>query len=80
MKVKDIKVGSQVIDMLGTYCQADLECFDELPFQVREYMRNMISAPRAAIVLQSVQVAGVRATMQALMEHDMQERLKGVVH
>lgn len=79
-KVKDITKDGTTIDMVATYCAADLEAFDELPYQVREYLRGMIMPPRSAVVLQSVYVAGARATMLALMEHDMAERLKGTLH
>jgi hypothetical protein len=68
------------VDLLATYCQSDLECFDELPYRVREYMRGMISPPRSAIVLQALYVAGERAVLETLQEHDMMERLKGPVH
>lgn len=80
MTIRDITKGGTTIDMVATYCAADLEAFDGLPYQVREYLRGMIVPPRSAVVLQSVYVAGARATLLALMEHDMNERLKGAVH
>lgn len=78
-----MKVGLQPgteIDWAATYHEADMEAFDELPAMVREYVRGMISPPRAAVVLESVYVAGIRATMDALREHNMIERMKGPVH
>lgn len=68
------------VDMVATYCQADLDCFDELPPAVREYVRGMIQPPRSAVLLQAVQVAGERAVLEVLREADMLERLKGIVH
>jgi hypothetical protein len=70
-------LNSHTVDMVASYCAADLEAYDELPFHVREYVRSMIAPPRSAVILQSVYVAGARATLEALREHDMRERIRG---
>lgn len=65
-----IPVG-QEIDWTLTYLEADREALRELPWHVTEFMAAMIAPPRPAIVLESVMLCGVFATMLALREQNM---------
>ena len=68
------------IDMVATHLQADHDCEADLPYIVREYLRGMIDPPRIALVMESVLVAGVAATLAALRERDMNAALSGSIH
>lgn len=68
--IKDISKGGATVDMVLTYLDSDVQCYREVPYAIREYMNTMCEPPRPAIVLQSVQRYGPRATMLALREKE----------
>ena len=72
-------VGTE-IDWTQTYVEAAREAFVELPFMVKEYLRAMLAPPRAAVVLESVIVAGIPATMNALRDHNLYAAISATVH
>ena len=71
MSIKDIAKGGATVDLVMTYVDSDIECYREIPFAIREYMDTMREPPRPAIVLQSIQEFGPRATLLAMREKDM---------
>lgn len=71
MTIKNIAKGGATLDLLMTYVDSDIECYRELPDYVREYLDTMREPPRPAIVLQSIQKFGIRATILALREKEM---------
>ena len=70
MTIKDISKGGATVDLVMTYVDSDIQCYREIPYAIREYMNTMREPPRPAIVLQSVQHFGPRATMLALREKE----------
>lgn len=70
MGIKEISKGGASVDLVLTYLDSDVECFREVPYAIREYMNTMREPPRPAIVLQSIQQFGARATMLALREKE----------
>lgn len=70
MSVKDISKGGATVDLVMTYVDSDIECYREIPYAIREYMNTMREPPRPAIVLQSIQRYGPRATILALREKE----------
>lgn len=71
MTIKDIAKGGATVDLVMTYVDSDILCYKELPFAIREYLDTMREPPRPAIVLQSIQQFGPRATMLALREKEL---------
>lgn len=71
MSIKDIAKGGASVDLVMTYVDSDIQCWPEIPYAIREYMNTMREPPRPAIVLQSCQLYGPRATMEALREKEM---------
>lgn len=70
MSIKDIAKGGASVDLVMTYVDSDIQCWSEIPYAIREYMNTMREPPRPAIVLQSCQRYGPRATMLALREKE----------
>lgn len=70
MSIKDISKGGATVDMVMAYVDSDVQCYREIPYAIKEYLNTMREPPRPAIVLQSIQLYGARATMLALREKE----------
>jgi len=68
--IRDISKGGASVDLVMTYLDSDVQCYMEIPYAIKEYMNTMREPPRPAIVLQSIQRYGTRATMLALREKE----------
>jgi hypothetical protein len=68
--IKDIYKGGASVDLVMTYVDSDIECYREIPYAIKEYLNTMREPPRPAIVLQSIQRYGARATLLAMREKE----------
>ena len=68
--VRDISKGGASVDLVMTYLDSDIQCYMDIPYAIKEYLNTMREPPRPAIVLQSIQRFGARATMLALREKE----------
>lgn len=70
MSSKEIGKGDATVDLVMTYVDSDIQCYIDIPYAIKEYLNTMREPPRPAIVLQSIQHYGARATMLALREKE----------